>query len=239
MKFEYLLFNLVVIAGPLILGAMRRFRFLHLWRESLPAIVAAAVPFLIWDSLVTEAHWRFNENYTIGVTIARLPIEEWLFFLTVPFACLFTWEMVLRRSSAATFAAASILRRVLYLLPLPGVWLFASGAEYTGLVFIFLGIALMVDRLLGTDLFLQRRFYVYLLLITLFTLIFNGYLTWRPVVLYGEAYQQGIRIGTIPIEDFGYGFALLFLATSLFEKLKRRRSTQAQSVEHRALHPIT
>jgi lycopene cyclase domain-containing protein len=54
-------------------------------------------------------------------------------------------------------------------------------------------------------------------------LVFNGYLTWRPVVLYGEAYQLGLRIYTIPIEDFGYGYALILLCRILYEFLKRRQ----------------
>ena len=54
-------------------------------------------------------------------------------------------------------------------------------------------------------------------------LIFNGYLTWRPVVLYSEAYQLNIRIFTIPIEDFGYGYALILLCTILYEYFNRRQ----------------
>jgi hypothetical protein len=40
------------------------------------------------------------------------------------------------------------------------------------------------------------------------------------VVTYGESYQIGLRIFTIPIEDFGYGISLIFLCTIVYEKLK-------------------
>jgi hypothetical protein len=44
------------------------------------------------------------------------------------------------------------------------------------------------------------------------------------VVLYGEAYQLGWRVGTIPIEDFGYGISLIFLVTVFYEKFKKLRA---------------
>jgi lycopene cyclase domain-containing protein len=77
-----------------------------------------------------------------------------------------------------------------------------------------------VDYYLKTNLIFQKRFYIYLAIIILFTTVFNGYLTWRPVVLYDEFYQLGFRVFTIPIEDFGYGIALLFLCTILYERFK-------------------
>ncbi|NNJ52496.1 MAG: lycopene cyclase domain-containing protein, partial [Ignavibacteriaceae bacterium] len=66
------------------------------------------------------------------------------------------------------------------------------------------------------------RFYFYLLLIVIFTLIFNGFLTWRPVVTYGVEYQLDFRIITIPVEDFFYGISLLWMNTSLFKFLLRK-----------------
>jgi hypothetical protein len=42
------------------------------------------------------------------------------------------------------------------------------------------------------------------------------------VVLYGEAYQLGWRVITIPVEDFGYGFSLIFLCTVIYEALKQK-----------------
>ncbi|MBN1348025.1 lycopene cyclase domain-containing protein [candidate division KSB1 bacterium] len=80
--------------------------------------------------------------------------------------------------------------------------LFFLGKEYTGLVLFALGLVSLLDWKLKTNMFIQLRTIQYIAISTLAMLIFNGYLTWRPVVLYGEAYQLGIRIFTIPIEDF-------------------------------------
>jgi lycopene cyclase domain-containing protein len=222
MNFEYLIFDIIVISGPLIFGSIRKFYFMDRWRDALLSAIIVAVPFIIWDVLVTDRHWMFNPKYTINFRLAHLPIEEWLFFLTVPSACLFTWEMILKRSEDSRIMFGKLLRYAAFVLPIAGVWLFLAGKEYTGLVFIFIALAIYLDQYLKTDLVFQKRFYLYIAFIIFFTLIFNGYLTWRPVVLYGESYQLGLRIFTIPVEDFGYGFSLLFMCTIIYERLKKK-----------------
>ena len=219
MKSEYLIFNIIVLLGPLIFGAMRPFYFLDRVKYTILPIIIPAVLFLIWDSSVTYSHWHFNEKYVLGITFFNLPIEEILFFITVPFACLFTWEMIIRRTDKKEFVWITKIRPYLYLLIPIGIWFFISGKHYTGLAISFLGIAVLLDQLLKTNIILQRRFYLYLLLVLLFTLIFNGYLTWRPVVTYGVDYQLDFRIITIPIEDFIYGTALIFMNTSIYQKV--------------------
>jgi lycopene cyclase domain-containing protein len=229
MKTEYLIFNLIVISGPVIFGSFKHFHFWNRWRDVLLSSVIIGVPFIIWDALVTDKHWMFNSQFTINFRLANLPIEEWLFFLTVPSACLFTWEMIINRFEDSRIKFGSILRYGVFVMPAIGLWLFAIGKQYTGLVFISITVAIFLDFYLRTDLVFQKRFYLYVLLIILFTLVFNGYLTWRPVVLYGESYQVGFRIFTIPIEDFGYGFSLLFMCTTIYERLKKQKITTEYS----------
>lgn len=226
MKFEYLLLNLLIFIGPLVMSFEKQVRFAAKWRHAFPAIFLAAIPFLIWDAAVTGRHWWFNERYTLDFRVAGLPVEECLFFLTVPFAGLFVWEV-----SGFYFADKYLvfMRRVAYalrLLPLFGIAAFLGGKEYTGLMLIALGVSAILDRLLQTNLFLRRRLLTNLACVLILTLVFNSYLTWRPIVLYDKAYQLGVRIGTIPIEDFGYGISLILIATIFYEALKRHNKMQ-------------
>ena len=48
-------------------------------------------------------------------------------------------------------------------------------------------------------------------------LIFDTYLTKLPIVMYNNSSILGIRIGTIPIEDFSYLIAAVLLVPALFE----------------------
>jgi hypothetical protein len=57
-----------------------------------------------------------------------------------------------------------------------------------------------------------------------FKLVANGYLTWRPIVIYGQEHFLGARLGTIPLEDFVYGFALIGLSVVLWEYFRRRQA---------------
>jgi len=163
----------------------------------------------------------FNEKYILGVTIANLPVEELLFFISVPFACLYTWEMIQLNLTLKTYSFDRVVYAALFILLVAAVVLFLSGLEYTGLVFLFLSVGIIIDLLMGTRLILQNRFYLFVLFIVLFTLIFNGYLTWRPVVIYGETYQLGFRIFTIPVEDFLYGISLIHLNAIIYDKIKQ------------------
>ncbi|MGH1366168.1 MAG: lycopene cyclase domain-containing protein [Calditrichia bacterium] len=220
MKYEYLVFNLIVISGPLALSFDRRVYFYSKWKQAISAILITLVPFVIWDALVTHSHWWFNENYTLDFRLAQLPLGEWLFFITVPYACLFTWE-VLRCYELGARPFYESLSKPMIALLLPGLWLLSIGKEYTGLVLIALAAAALLDIMLKTNIWRTQQTPLFLAICTVFMLIFNGYLTARPVVLYGTEYQLDFRIITIPIEDFGYGFALLLTNIILFEKFRR------------------
>ena len=224
MKFEYLLFNLVVIAVPVACQFIRPIKSVSQWRLKLFVSVIVMIPYVIWDTLVADSHWQFSAAYILGFRLFGLPIEEWFFFITVPFGCLLVWETLpqadrwvarlrfLRHISSILFAA----------LPM-GLWVFSTGKQYTGLVLCCFGLVGLADRLLKTDLLLRPKTYLYLAIVSGLILVFNGYLTARPVVVYGEAYQMSYRIWTIPIEDFGYGFTLMLFNAMLYEKLRNEK----------------
>ncbi len=218
MNYEYLIFNAIVISGPAFFGSLK---CCYIWNHLKPMLIAIAIPaipFLLWDVFVTGTHWHFNPEYVSGIKIINLPIEEILFFITVPFACLFTWEMIIRRVKEKQIDM-QWLRLLLYLALPAGIYFFSIGKQYTGLTLSFIFLANLVDQFLKTNLLFDKRFYFYLLLIVIFTLIFNGYLTWRPVVTYGVDYQLDFRIITIPVEDFFYGISLLWMNTALYKRL--------------------
>ncbi|MCE2414294.1 lycopene cyclase domain-containing protein [Candidatus Poribacteria bacterium] len=169
--------------------------------------------------LVTGSHWHFNKAYTLDFRLLGLPIGEWLFFITVPFGCLLVWETLSDAKLSTPLRSLRYIRTVLYAALPIGVWAFSTGKQYTGLVLCCFGIVGVVDTWLGTGVLLQSKTYIYLAIVSVLILIFNSYLTARPVVLYGEAYQMGYRILTIPVEDFGYGFTLMLFNAMLYEKI--------------------
>lgn len=221
MNAEYLIFNLIVISGPFSLSFDRKVHFVDKWSNVFKAILISLALFVAWDSIVTDRHWWFNDQFTLGFKILKLPIEELLFFITIPYASLFIWEVFAAYFKNRELIKLQFIPSLLYFgIPL-GIGLLVIGKEYTGLVLIALGLVALLDWKLKTRMFIQLRTIQYMAISTLAMLIFNGYLTWRPVVLYNEVYQLNIRIFTIPIEDFGFGYALILLCTILYERFKQ------------------
>jgi lycopene cyclase domain-containing protein len=59
-----------------------------------PRIKRAAI--LIWDAYaIKQGHWFFDREQIVGIFGPfNIPLEEYLFFIVVPFAAIFTLEAV-------------------------------------------------------------------------------------------------------------------------------------------------
>ena len=221
MKAEYLILNLFIFIGPLLLSFDRKVRFVRHWPNVFLSLGLVMIPFLIWDALVTGIHWHFNEQFTLPIRIFGLPPGEWLFFITVPFACLFVWQIIVTRRDATRGTYGKWLILIATASMVTGIYFSIQGKLYTALVGISLALTILLDQLMGTRVLLQpKRMGRFMLILTALILVFNGYLTARPVVVYHTLHMTGLRIWTIPIEDFGYGYVLILLNIIIFEKLK-------------------
>ena len=221
MQIEYLIFNLIVLSGPLFLSFDKKVRYVRYWPIVFLSIAIVFVPFLIWDILVNESHWTFNEKFTLSFRLFGLPLGEILFFITIPFACMFIWQIMVTNENLEN---KSNKKLPLFIIVLALILFFVSiikGTNYTLLVSIALALAGVLDIVLNTLILSKKHTWLFLLLVSGLIFIFNGYLTARPVVLYGSHSFLNIRLWTIPIEDFGYGYALILLNVIVFEKLKR------------------
>jgi isorenieratene synthase len=216
MRLEYTLFDLF-IACPLVAIAWLRPAWASgVWRPALWATIVGAVPFVLWDALVTDRHWWFEDARVLGVRLWGLPLEELGFFVLVPLACIITWELVMggaRASPRGTprngiIAAASLVAAVIL------GWL---GREYTALCMLAIAVASLLDAALATRLASSRTARLHALVVLGLTTVFNGYLTARPIVSYDPRYQLDVRIGTIPIEDYAFGLALVWVTTALYQ----------------------
>lgn len=215
MKIEYLLFNLIVFLGPLILSLVPIFfeKKPNL-KSALFAISIPAILFLIWDYLVIGFFWSFNEKYILGYRILNIPIEEILFFFTVPYSCLLVWENWKR-----TFRNESkIFLRLFLILTILTLMIFLFNLTYTFVVLLVFLLVIIADIAFKLHLFNSVQFQSFLGIVIILTLITNGYLTARPVVLYNEAVKTNILISTVPVEDVVYGLALISLVVIVYEK---------------------
>ena len=89
----YLYLNLFTIFFPFVLSFDKRVHFYTYWKFLFPAMAVNALIFIFWDSYFTSIGvWSFNPDYLLGIYLFGLPLEEILFFITVPYACVFIYE---------------------------------------------------------------------------------------------------------------------------------------------------
>lgn len=227
MKFEYLLFNILILLGPFTSKLLVRSMIFPSVKNVLKAIFPVALIFILWDFFVTDFFWSFNKSYILGLIVGKLPVEEIMFFFTVPYACLILWVNIKNRIKQKR---EIIPRLFIYLLSVIfftlGVYSLLSNLWYTGIVsFIFSYILIVVKPFISSKLGV-----LFSLSIIGLTFIFNLYLTARPVVLYYAQYKTNLNILTVPIEDFIYGLTLLLPIIYRYEK-GRYKSNSATFVQ--------
>lgn len=218
MKYEYLIFNFFILAGPLFVFFLNKKWIIRPdFKPLIISILVTSVIFITLDQLAVNYFWFFNAKYITGLFLLYLPIEEIMFFVTVPFACLMLWvnykDLFIERKIINLRRYLVVFLSILILL------LFSYNKLYSSsVVFSFL-VVLVLDFLLQTNLFVKKSFVLFIFLITNFlTFIFNLYLTARPVVLYNAIFKTNINIASIPIEDFVFGMSLISLVIILYEK---------------------
>jgi lycopene cyclase domain-containing protein len=234
-KYLYLLLNLFTISFPLVRSFEHRITYAKKWYALFPAILITGIFFIIWDHWFTVIGvWEFNPRYILGIYFFELPLEEWLFFLTVPFACLFIYE-VLKFFFPHDFLQRFVKSITFTLVP---VFLLIAILNldkwYTTVNFFFAAFVLCAHYLIFKEKVLGRFLFAYIVSLIPF-LIVNGVLTGsfidEPVVIYNNDENLFIRIFTIPIEDTIYSFSLLLMNLSIYQYILQSKQFSQREVK--------
>ena len=235
MKFTYFLIDLFSVLVPFVFSFHPRLKFYKYWAVLFPAIILTGGVFIDWDMYFTHLKiCGFNLEYLTGTHIGNLPIEEVLFFLCIPYSCIFThacMNVMIKRTISKR--KQLIVSLALIALSVFMVFRFHS-LNYTGYTFVVLALLLFTVQFILKANWLSRFYITYFLLLLPF-LIVNGLLTDtglnRPVVWYNQAHIIGLRILTIPVEYIFYGIDLILLniliytvlSESIYERCKSHR----------------
>ena len=217
MKYTYLLINFLTIVFPVALSFDKRVAFHKSWRFIWPGMVITGFFFLVWDVLFTiKDVWRFNPQYVLGINIMGLPIEEVMFFFTVPFACLFIYtclnhylNYMLSDMVSEIISGAIAVLSVLVLI-------FNYTKLYPLVTFSLLLVLIVLFEYVLRKRWLNRFYIMYIVALIPFYIV-NGALTSIPVVLYSKTQTMGDRVWTIPFEDHFYLMVLLLMNVGFFE----------------------
>jgi len=218
----YLILEICSVAVPLILSFDKKVAFYKHWKTLFPAIISAGVIFISADIIFTEhGIWGFNSRYHSVIIPAGIPLEEWLFFIIIPYASIFTHYVIISYFPHTLLSDRSTRIITWILIACLSVLIVIFHKKiYTTFYSAFMIIFLLVSLLHRSR--LLNRFYITWLVILIPFFIVNGILTGSfiqdEVVWYSESAISGFRIFTVPFEDIMYGFSLIFMTLLLMEK---------------------
>ena len=222
----YLLLNIAVISIPLLFSFHKRIRFDLEWKYFIPAMLITASVFIFGDFYFTkDGIWGFNERYLSGIKFLNLPLEEVLFFICIPYACVFTYHVIRKKINQQnpSFIIYISLFLIIFLFMLA---IKNSEKKYTVFACISSGTILLFSMLFTPS--ILKSFYIsFLTLLIPFTIV-NGILTGTgiesEVVWYNNTENLGIRVWTIPVEDFAYALSMILTNVFLMECFKKENS---------------
>lgn len=221
--YTYLILNLACIFFPFILSFDKKIAYYKLWKPLFIGMLISAAFFIIWDILFTKLGvWSFNPTYIIGIYIFNLPIEEILFFITVPYACIFIYEVVNGYTKRDVIGCGKPYSVVISVICLVLIILFHD-KTYTLVNASICLIMLLYAAFIYKSQNLGRFFLAYFISLIPF-LICNGLLTALPVVIYNNNENMNLRLFTIPLEDTLYGLSLMLIPILIMDYFKKPKS---------------
>lgn len=225
-SWTYLLILGLSLLYPLAQSFEKRVFMYRKFKYMIPGILITGVIYLAWDVWFTHLGiWGFHPNFTSDMYFLGLPLEEWLFFLVVPYACFFLYEVLRYFVGRFYYPRASKIAIYILLFLLLGSLPFIYDKTYTLVTFVFTSLMLFLQLVQKTyKTWFSGFLLAYLLSLGPF-LVVNGVLTYLPVVWYNNAENLGLRIFTIPLEDFVYLMGLLLPAVNIYQILLHKHAS--------------
>jgi lycopene cyclase domain-containing protein len=226
----YFILLLASAGVPLALSFDKRLQFYKKWRFVFPAITIVAIVYILFDIVFTRhGIWGFNPRYLSGITLLNLPLEEILFFFAIPYASLFLHDSFVEYFPKTRLNSRSTqFITIIFIILSLGLAFFNTEKVYTFYISLKVFVVLLLS-LFDKSRVIQRFLVTFLLILVPFVIV-NGILTGtgieQEVVWYNNSENLGIRVFTIPVEDFGYAFSLILFNLLLIEKFQNTFNKQ-------------
>lgn len=217
----YLIINILIILVPLGLSFEKNLKYYKNFFYLLFSLAIVSTFFIIWDHFATiRGDWSFSESHIIGLKFFSLPLEEILFFITVPYSIIFTYETFNHYFPTKTFNFSINLRWILSFIIFIASF-FVIELNYTFTVTLFAALFFLIAAITKSDSLNKTNFWITLLVSYVPFTIVNYLLTSIPIVTYNDSENLAIRLLTIPIEDTLYSFAMVSLWILFYDMAKQ------------------
>jgi lycopene cyclase domain-containing protein len=219
---------LVSFIGPFALSFDKKVAFYKWFKPLFIGILVNMILFILWDGWFTRAGiWSFNNDYVWHFRLNNLPIEEWSFFIVVPFASVFIYACL-----KAYFSDRFFKLLVPFLNYFIIVILLLACVVFYNKTYTLVNCSLALVLLLIHQFYLKKEYmgyfwfayFVHLIPFIIINGILTGMATPEPVVSYNANHIIGFRIITIPIEDTIYALTCLLIPITIMEFLLSKKS---------------
>ncbi|MFA6261391.1 MAG: lycopene cyclase domain-containing protein [Bacteroidia bacterium] len=218
---------------PVVFSFNRRIGYYRKFKSLAAGISITALLLIATDALFVQSGvWGFNADYVWPLRFLHLPLEEWLFFVAIPYASIFIYESL--RILLPPITYGKWMQRL--------TWALAILCMLTALtnpfrLYTFWASSIAAVLLVWHALFKKAwmgnfwlAFGVHLIPFLVVNGLLTGMATEHPVVWYNPEENLGLRIFTIPVEDLVYALIMLLVPVSIIESIEAKKNTFKESM---------
>ncbi|MFN4083703.1 MAG: lycopene cyclase domain-containing protein [Bacteroidia bacterium] len=211
-------------AGPFALSFDKKVAYYKQWPALFAGIFVNGIIFILWDGWFSKTGiWGFSEIYTMPYRINHLPLEEWSFFVVIPYASVFIYACLKAYINKQPFGSSMHKITLIFFLITAILAIVFNNKTYTLVNCGVAAVLLIINYYLKPAYmgYFWLAYFIHLIPFLLVNGVLTGAVTPEPVVWYNNNEIIGLRILTIPVEDTIYALTCLLLPINIMEWLNK------------------
>lgn len=220
MNFTYLLLALGILVIPMVLLFVKKTSFNQTIKFAIPAVLITGLAFSVFATiLVVAGVWSFHPAYLTGVSLWKIPVEEFLFSVAISLAGIGVYVSLNAFFPNNALDKFSLSFSNLLMGICVAMLIFTYTKWYSAISFGALFVLIFYIEYLNKLRFMYKFYRGFLAALVLFYIAY-GIISTLPVISYRDVIN--LRLGAIPFESHFYFMGMLLMSVYLFELFKSR-----------------
>lgn len=220
MNFTYLLLALGILVIPMVLLSVKKTSFNQSIKFAIPAVLITGIAFSIFATvLVMVGAWSFQPAYLTGVSLWKIPVEEFLFSMVISLAGIGIYVTLNAFFPSNALDKFSLSFSNLLMGICVAMLIFTYTKWYSAISFGILFVLIFYIEYLNKLRFTYKFYRGFLAVLVLFYIAY-GVISTLPVISYTEV--MNLKLGAIPFESHFYFMGMLLMSVYLFELFKSK-----------------
>lgn len=220
MNFTYLLLALGILVIPVVLLFVKKTSFNQTIKFAIPAVLITGLAFSIFATvLVIAGVWSFHPAYLTGISLWKIPVEEFLFSTAISLAGIGVYVTLNAFFPNNGLDKFSLSFSNLLMGICVAMLIFTYTKWYSAISFGALFVLIFYIEYLNKLRFTYKFYRGFLVALILFYIAY-GLISALPVISYTDVIN--LKLGAIPFESHFYFMGMLLMSVYLFELFKSR-----------------